>query len=384
MKTLKQLSPIFIVFLFMIFGYAQLSDTLMINGNASLSSSPYELQIVRVEEYENVSNAEINSLTFLGTVLNSTITLGTGGDSALSLAVTVKNNTSDKTFSYSKIIVSSAIDGGYTNENIIFKAYEEYPAKELQSLFYEILPMQEKTFYLVFSYKNNTVPADMSLSSVLNIEFIEKLAVLPGETTAVDSSTSVSTSISVSTSESSSPSESSASSSATSASTTATSGPSAEAGTNFNKVITTILNPEMKNGLNAPDAATNKKNIIHAFDDFEIVHCQRKNAGSIPLDDITASMNAGGAEHIHFIATKTSDTTIEFFLYYEADIEKPLGTNIIVYRQFLVKIDGLWETNGAYEGYAPLRTPTGYTQNNKVVSIIPEEWIPGAIPILDE
>ena len=391
MKTFYLSLSVFIAFLFVVFGYAQISDVLTVQGTASLSNTSYEFQIISVSTDEsNSSQASLGNVTFHGTVINSSVTLGESGSSALCLKITVKNNTQNKTFAYSKVIRNSEIDNGYTNENIVYKVYEDYPAQELKTLLYEVAPGEQKNIFLVFSYANGTVPQDTSLTSVLNIEFIEKLTVLPGESTASTSSTAVSTSATASgesSSSTASPSStattaatSSSAPASTTATTTATSAPSAEAGTNFNKVITNILNPDMPYGLNAP---YDKKSFINALDMYEIIHCQRKNAGSIDLTGITDAINECGAEHIHFIATKTSEDTIEFFLYYEEDTSKPIGTNIVVYRQFLKKNGELWEINGAYEGYAPLIRPIGYVQNDKVLSIAPSEWIPGQIPLLD-
>ena len=82
----------------------------------------------------------------------------------------------------------------------------------------------------------------------------------------------------------------------------------------------------------------------------------------------------------------------EVFLYYEEDVHRAeddpsyRGSNVIVYRQFLIRADknSPWVTNGAYEGYAPIEALAYMQGGNIVYSIDPDKWQPGAIPILIE
>ena len=107
-KTALLMASVLFSFLFIVFGYAQLTDFLAINGSASVSPH-YEIQITSITMNERLSyDSLLNSVSFHGTVMNSSVTLG-GQDSELVLNITVKNNTADKTFVYSKVMENSSL-----------------------------------------------------------------------------------------------------------------------------------------------------------------------------------------------------------------------------------------------------------------------------------
>ena len=404
-KTLLLMVSVFLAFLFITFGYAELSDILSVEGEVSFDGSEqYEIQITEASfDSSNAADVSLNSISFHGLSLNSSITLGEQ-NSVLLLRITVKNNTADKTFAYSKIIKNSALENGYTNENIVMETYESYPGNKLHPLFYEIEPQQSKTFFLVFSYKDGNAAAQKDLSSVLTIEFIEKLAVLPGETTLPPATTASSTAPvtppggSTASGETTAPPASSSSSSSTPppSQTTAPGGniPGSENGTNFNRVITYMLDEETEFGFN--DNEKPAQTILGALSNFDVIYCRRNNYGSSKVNKLLEALNSGATENVLFIARKLdgnknnpqSISNVEVLLYYEADIdnyEEGTLVNIVVFKQFLTKdSNGKWEVNGAYQGYAPIKAMPFANSGGNVYSIDPDEWLPGAIPVLEE
>ena len=405
-KTLLLTVSVFLAFLFITFGYAELSDILSVEGEVSFDGSEqYEIQITEASfDSSNAADVSLNSISFHGLILNSSITLGEQ-NSVLLLRITVKNNTADKTFSYSKIIKNSALENGYTNENIVAETYESYPGNKMQSLFYEIEPQQSKTFFLVFSYKDGNVAAQKDLSSVLTIKFIEKLAVLPGETTLPPATTASSTAPvtppggSTAPGETTAPPASSSSSSSTPppSQTTAPGGniPGSENGTNFNRVITYMIEEETAYGFNYTDKPA--QSILGALANYDIIYCRRNNYGSSKLPQLLEALNNNAStENILFIARRLdgnanniqSINNVEVLLYYETDIDNyEPGTlvNIVVFKQFLTKdSSGKWDVNGAYQGYAPIKPMPFQNNGGNVYSIDPDEWTPGAIPMLTE
>ncbi|MBQ8448749.1 MAG: hypothetical protein IJX27_07455 [Clostridia bacterium] len=119
-----------------------------------------------------------------------------------------------------------------------------------------------------------------------------------------------------------------------------------------------------------------------------VVYCEKTNFNKINLKTLFESIQADGAGQIKFLVTEFDDKNIEVYLDYAEDaVSANENQYITVYKQFLtLQDDGKWGKNGAYEGYATLKSITGYMQNNNkaVYSIYPNEWQPGAVPILTE
>jgi hypothetical protein len=78
---------------------------------------------------------------------------------------------------------------------------------------------------------------------------------------------------------------------------------------------------------------------------------------------------------------------LNVYLYYSKDaVEANKGKNILVYHQILSRenTNSRWDKYGAYQGYAPLEEMSNYSNKGDVLSIAPDKWIPGAIPVLTE
>ncbi|MGM9684510.1 MAG: hypothetical protein ACI3XQ_13010 [Eubacteriales bacterium] len=144
-----------LIFVFLCVGYAQLSDSLTVNGNVNVSQKD-GIYITGVAVPEG-ADATVNS--YISTTLNSTVKLGANGDSTVTLSVTFYNN-SDTAYSYQSVTYDS---DAYSNENIVFDvSYEQNYIGAHGTL----------TLDLTFSYKDGVVPDISELNSVLKFNFM--------------------------------------------------------------------------------------------------------------------------------------------------------------------------------------------------------------------
>ncbi|MGM9684509.1 MAG: hypothetical protein ACI3XQ_13005 [Eubacteriales bacterium] len=158
-----------LVFVFLCVGYAQLSDSLTVNGNVSLSSQD-GIYITGVSVPEG-ADATVNA--YISTVLTSTVDLGTDGASTVTLSVTFFNN-SDSTYMYDSVTYDS---DAYSNANIVFDvSYKQN----------YIVPHGTLTLDLTFSFKDGVASSLTELYSVLRFNFVE-----PAKTVVEDDGTNV-------------------------------------------------------------------------------------------------------------------------------------------------------------------------------------------------
>ena len=142
-------------FIFISIGYASLSDTLTVRGNAS-ASPPEGLVIIKV-----VSNSDgAVSNYFASTVHSSTVDLSKSQGSA-SFTITVFNNTG-YTYYFDKMVWDN---DAYDNNSIV-------PTLSGISAKYELKNLETVTFTVTFSYKSASQASNSVLNSVINYQFV--------------------------------------------------------------------------------------------------------------------------------------------------------------------------------------------------------------------
>ena len=140
-------------------GYAALTRSFAVNASVSLDA-PVGLYISSVQLPDG-ANAVVNS--YIGTVLNSTVTLGNNKNSTLAVQVTIRNN-SNTVYAFDSVLYSLGA-GSYDNENITFSLSGLKKNQQLAG-------QATVTFTITFAYTGNNT-SNRTLNSVLNFNFIE-------------------------------------------------------------------------------------------------------------------------------------------------------------------------------------------------------------------
>ncbi len=144
------------LFCFASLGYAQLSDSLSVEGSATITP-PTGIFISNVAPATGLT---VNSYT--STVLNSRVELGNSSASTVDVKVTVYNNT-PYLYKFNNVLYTVGATT-YDNENIKFTLTDIKKGDELAS-------KTSKTFTVRFSYTGTNV-SNQVLNSILNFEFV--------------------------------------------------------------------------------------------------------------------------------------------------------------------------------------------------------------------
>ena len=161
-KKIFTVLSLFLGVAFINLGYAALSDNFNVSGNVGVEP-PKKVFITNIESING--NAVTNG--FILTTHNSTVDLGNNKNNTASFEITVYNNTGEK-YGFNAVTYALNDDtslSAYDNENIVFNLV----GLERKT------PIEDKaylTFEVVFSYKDNKVPSNKVLNSILNYEFI--------------------------------------------------------------------------------------------------------------------------------------------------------------------------------------------------------------------
>ncbi len=146
-----------LTFCFLCTGYAQLADTLNINGSAEAAAQD---NVFISDAEPSANNAEVKR--FIGTTLSSTVTLNATADASASVHVKLYNNSPyGYTFNGVRYITG---DGTYDNDGISFSLSGLKKGDGIQ-------PYKELEFDLIFAYANGAV-SNNTLNSILNFEFV--------------------------------------------------------------------------------------------------------------------------------------------------------------------------------------------------------------------
>lgn len=150
--------------LFMSIGYASISSiTSEISGTAS-ATSPKNVFISDVESTTNVDADIDNSsvISYVKTVMTGKVVLSnTNQNSSITYKVTIHNN-SKNIYTFKKVIYDTSF---YDNENIT------YSLDGLTEEVTTIAPSEDLSFYITFSYLNNTLSDNNVLNYTINFKF---------------------------------------------------------------------------------------------------------------------------------------------------------------------------------------------------------------------
>ncbi len=153
------------IFIFLCVGYAQLTDTLFINGKIDVA----EQTGVYITDVIIPADADASVNSFFSTIMNSTVNLGEDGSNTVTFTVNFYNN-SDETFSYDGVTFGSG-SFTYSNEHIVFDV-----DTSRQNF---IFPHGTLSLPVTFYYENGTLPDEATedrtiLNSVLKFNFVKK------------------------------------------------------------------------------------------------------------------------------------------------------------------------------------------------------------------
>ena len=188
-KVRKSNSLIFLLLIcvstcFLGIGFAQINTTLNITGN--ISTLPQANLFITEVNYISDIGADLNNSNILNTyqtILGSNIALSqTLANSKLTYEIKIYNSTtSDYAF---KGPVYMLGENTYDNENILFSLEGITEGDIIKSKDFI-------TFRINFYYKNNTIPADNQLSSVINFEFEPYVELASAGTLNINSSNGI-------------------------------------------------------------------------------------------------------------------------------------------------------------------------------------------------
>lgn len=161
-KLLKTASVVAfsLAFCFLAIGYAKITSSMSISGEVSFTP-PHEVYIYNID-----STSENAEIVYSGTVVNSTVTLGNSASSTVSMTISVTNQTSVD------YVFKGASVGSYSNSDIVY-SFSGITAEDVDKKI-EGTPLKaggKLDFVVTFSYKNNAVPSNKVLSSVINYSF---------------------------------------------------------------------------------------------------------------------------------------------------------------------------------------------------------------------
>ncbi len=150
-------------------GYAAVSDTLEISGEIE-ADPPEALFITDVKNVNGSTTAPTYEILPY-TSVQSSITLGSSGDSAVTMEITVKNNT-DVRYGYNAIRYSTA---AYDNPNITVETdMSRKTVDKNGNVISEgtvVEPGESFTFTATFKHKDENA-AELALNSLINYEFL--------------------------------------------------------------------------------------------------------------------------------------------------------------------------------------------------------------------
>ena len=143
------------MFCFTCVGYAQVTTNLSLVGSATVEP-PKDLFIFSVSAPSGVTE------THAQLTMNSTVTLGTEGNSTQSVEITLFNN-NDIDYYFSETVYTVG-PGTYDNESIVFALNGLVKNQK-------IAPAEYLTFTVTFSYRDGTAVSNSVLNSALTFQF---------------------------------------------------------------------------------------------------------------------------------------------------------------------------------------------------------------------
>jgi len=160
---------LFIAFIFMSIGYAQISDIDMIISGQAEATAQNGVFIYEVGDAVGTNGADAANSpveTYFGSNLGTKVVLGDSTESTISYTVSLYNNSSDR-----YVFVGVSDPAVYDNEDIVYTLSDNMivgstilePSGDGKSL----------DFTLTFKYKDNNVAAKKELNSILNFRFKE-------------------------------------------------------------------------------------------------------------------------------------------------------------------------------------------------------------------
>ena len=343
----------FLMFAITTLGYAELSDSLSIDGSVS-ADAPEPINDIYISDVTvaDGTNAEIRG--YVQTVLSSTVTLGGSGSSA-TLYVTIINNSSvDKVFNrvayssdaYSNAGITFTLNGIQTGDKVAHDPSD---------------PTHVVTFEVIFTYADG-VTADPTLESVLLFEFADAAdweepgggdpgggdepggdepgGDEPGGDEPGGGGTVV-------------------------------------AGEDFAALIEAAMSDIRGDyGLNDPHKGNVIPDNITAADDNGVIDGIIYSSDNLQGGHIKHfASETRNTHNLDFVFEYVTDTEYHLYMWRLADLEgtTPGTTTILVYKQVYHEINGTWEKSTTMAGHSIVQSVTN-NQGDDIIAINPSEW----------
>lgn len=279
-------------------GYAQVSGSLSISGQASVTGKTYDLYISDAKEISaEGQTAQVSSLSYAGTLLTSTVILS-GNDSIVTVQVTIVNETG-KDMVYNRTVYGEE-DTGYDNNDIVFSLQGMRSGQRLRN-------DASVTFTVSFQRSENPSGNSLILNSVLKFEFAE--AIDFGEETT-ETPTEPIDPPQPSETETDAPAE---------IETEAPDEPETEVGVDFDQMIELVL--EATYGLNDADKGTVSHNVIREYGYL------RPGIKGVQGGQTDHFFTGASVDNLGYVFQYVTDTEYYFYMFKKADAEAELGTN---------------------------------------------------------
>jgi len=149
------------LFCFLCIGYANLNDSLYAEGDVDIARQ----NGVYIFDVKVLNDANATANHYIGTVLNSTVTLPASADASVTMEITVYNNSSE---AYGYNVMKYAVgESTYDNENIHISTtiQKQHPDWKLE-------PQAYMTFPITFSYAEGADLTKNTLNSIVDFEFL--------------------------------------------------------------------------------------------------------------------------------------------------------------------------------------------------------------------
>ena len=346
---------------FLAIGFAEMTDSLLLTGNASIDGPAYPVYITDISP-ENSGGFLVTN--FFGTTMSAQVSSSSTGRFTITVV-----NVSDKTYVFERVIEGkeTAIPGIYQGSDITYTLSGLEPLQEISpnggTITFNLTlsnPKGVKTdqFYLLFNFIEKTgteiLPGNPDEPDV------------PDPTDPTDPST---------------PTDPSAPTEPDTPDT-----PHSD----FFGLVEALLSTS-NNCLNHNDlifdavmeSLTSKK---RPKEDPPILHCQVNSVSGGTMSAIAEFANTHLTDDLHFIFEAEADpnhqnTRLILYMYYEHTIDSvPDGAEILVYKQIITRgSDGIWFADGSYTGRATVGDYFGGGSSGKDVRTINAySWKAGA------
>lgn len=160
---------IFIATLIMCIGYAEISG-INLNVEGTIYAETQDGVFITDVEYISDSSADTDNSKinyYLGTIIDSKVTLGNNDESSITYQITVYNST-EKEYIFIGELSDNSIPNSYTNDNI------EVILQGIEKNVTILLPKESISFLITFKYKEGVNITDNILESIINFRFKEK------------------------------------------------------------------------------------------------------------------------------------------------------------------------------------------------------------------